>query len=282
MSVSVSTVIANSKIDDAILWFTKFITQKQKDPIIDFYSGYMNIAEGYKREIFTNAHRALMLETWTESYIGTGIILKCVIDALNAKSNNGFNNIIDYHGISYIKMQSEKDIFSAEDILYRLFISNNIETAFNDACLFYGKRYPELSYLLFIRDCKKYLPVKNSEHNHIAHFNKLHFPTDCLKKCTWDNYNTFLEIHQFVQEKLEDCFNCQISLLDAHSFIWTMCNAPSDFHFESVLPMEDNIEVKTFINKVSESLNYSKCSEENFLPLNDIIEASDLVGTDKP
>ena len=95
-----SFIINEDKLRKAIEWFTKYVVYRQKGGNIDFYHGFMQQQEGYKREIYNNAHNSLNLDTWNESKIGTGYIEECVVSGLNAKDNHGGNNIVVYQNVT--------------------------------------------------------------------------------------------------------------------------------------------------------------------------------------
>ena len=168
--------------------------------------------------MYENAHKALAIDTWSISDIGNKRILLNVIAAMKAQPNNGKNNIVDFHSITKFQDTAEKDLQGAEDILFHLFTDESPAGAFDKACSFWGKWYPELSYLLFVRDADSYVPVKTN--NHKRRFKKLGISTACLNQCSWDNYNTFLRIHEEIRQQLSDFYGIPVSLLDAHSFIW--------------------------------------------------------------
>ena len=67
----------------------------------------------------------------------------------------------------------------AEDSLYRLFINDDPAEAFDEACEFWGEWFPEISYLLFMKDSNMFVPVKTTHHQ--DSFSKLNIDTDCLE-----------------------------------------------------------------------------------------------------
>ena len=277
------TMINNEKLDQAIEWFVNYIVRKQRNSKIDFYSGYMEKTEGYKREIYASAQVALEVDSWKEEMIGRHYILDHVIAGMNAKSKKGFNNIIDYHGITHIKDTSEKDIDIAEDILFRMFKASDPQDAFEDACEFYGKRYPELSYLMFLRDWDQFLPVKNSKDNHYDRFRKLGIDTACLDYCSWKNYQSFIDVHKQIRERLEESFedyNEQITLLDAHSFVWTLWDAPEDLSFDRSL-LEKTPGGTEFLNDVVSARDYAAKSAKRSEEIEAELSQLNLEGTDR-
>lgn len=224
---SMEPLINQKRLQQAMKWFLYYSITQKHDSNIHFSEGWIRTEEGYKEEIFANAHKALDYASWDVEMIGSGIILDCVIDAFNAKDNHGFNNIVDYHSVTWFKNKAEEDIHTAESILYRMYKDEVPAEAFDEACSFWGKRYPELSYLLFARDKNEYLPVKTS--HHVKRFKMLDIDTACLNQCSWENYKAYIQIHEEVRQQMEDYYGMPASLLDAHSFIWMLHLSNGDF-----------------------------------------------------
>ena len=233
---SVEPLINQERLQQAMKWFLYYNINQKQDSNISFSDGWIYAEEGYKEELFVNAHTALDYDSWDQEMIGSGIILDCVIDAFNAKDNRGFNNIVDYHNVTKFNNKAKEDIHSAEDILYRLYKEATPTKAFDDACLFWGKWYPELSYLLFVCDKDVFVPVKTT--HHIMRFMRLGIDTDCLNYCSWNNYQTFIRIHEEVRQQLENFYGMPVSLLDAHSFIWMMYLADDSFTYKELPEIE--------------------------------------------
>ncbi len=268
-------------LDKAIDWFADYIVYNQKGGSVDFYNGYMQSAEGYKREIFKAGHAAISCEAWTENDIGTGKILKCVIAGFNAKSNKGFNNIVDFHQITKFQNEAEENMALAEDILFRLFRDEVPAQALEDMCVLWGRWYPEWSYLLFLRDDTKYLPVKNSEKNHYDRFRKLGLDVSCLQSCTWENYKEFIAIHEMIREVLVDRFDVDVSLLDAHSFVWTLYNAPADLSSKYAESVERIKGGSDFVSSIRKRKEYSKHTSEIISEIEEDFIANGVKGKER-
>ncbi len=223
--------IDQGKLYQAFQWFLHYNIERNNDSNLNFNDGWIYEEEGYKVELFANAHHALDYESWDEDMIGSGLILECVIDAFNAKDNHGFNNIVDYHSITKFNKKAVEDLQRSEDLLYRLYKDASPEKAFDEACSYWGKWYPELSYLLFIKDKDTFLPVKTS--NHVDRFNRLGINTQCLNYCSWANYSTYLRINDEIRQHMENYFGMPVSLLDAHSFVWMTHHAKEGFVIDS-------------------------------------------------
>lgn len=233
-------LINQEKLQKAMQLFLQLSVSKTNCSAISFSDGWIESEEGYKRSLFENAHEALSIDTWDISQIGSGTILANVMAAMKAKPNRGQNNIVDFHSITKFKEEAKKNQAYAEDILFHLFTDESPAGAFDKACCFWGKWYPELSYFLFVRDADSYVPVKTN--NHKRRFKKLGISTACLNQCSWDNYNTFLRIHEEIRQQLSDFYGIPVSLLDAHSFIWMT------YDEDEASPCEEPPEIKMLVN----------------------------------
>ena len=234
---SVESLINQERLQRAMKWFLYYTINQKQNSNIDFSDGWISSEEGYKEELFVNAHKALEYGSWEKEMVGSGMILECVINAFHAKDNHNLNNIVDYHNITKFQKKAEEDLHSAEDILFRLYNEEIPEKAFDDACTFWGKWYPELSFLLFARDKDSFVPVKTT--HHLDRFKKLGINTDCLSYCSWANYRTYMLIHEEVRQQLETYYGMPVSLLDAHSFIWVLHHADDNFTCDNLPEIED-------------------------------------------
>ncbi len=279
---AIISVIDGERLGKAIEWFAKYIAVQQGGRSVDFYSGYMEIHEGFKRELFHNGHRALRLDTWNKNIIGSGYILDCVIAGLQAKDNGGKNIVVNYHSITSFKIKAMTNLSMAEDTLFNLYKGDDDGAAFEDACNFFGRWYPVFSYLMFLKDDTKYLPVKNSNQLHGARFQKLNINRECLQYCSWNNYLVFIDVHKQIQEKLKEAFpENQISLLDAHSFVWTLYAAPDDFSFDMDEKLQDISGASDFVAHVKDSLKYREKAQKENEALEESLKESRVEGKER-
>ncbi len=73
-------------------------------------------------------------------------------------------------------------------------------------------------------------------------FQKLGIQTDCLDDgCTWNNYREYLQILNDIQKRLEEQLCITITMLDAHSFVWSMWLIDKKASVLSQLPLEFNL-----------------------------------------
>ena len=104
-------------------------------------------------------------------------------------------------------------------MLFNLFCEGDEEESFGSAIELLGQCYAVITYLFFLKDCEKYVPVRTRHFK--EQFAKLGISTAALDECTWRNYQEFNEIVTWVKNAIASYFP-KVSLLDAHSFIWMM------------------------------------------------------------
>lgn len=222
----IASFINFEKLDKAIIWFMNYGTNKKLDSNLSFSDGWLKKEEGYKDVLFSSAYECLEIDSWNEKLIGTGIILDKVVKALYVKNNN----IVNYHNKQAFKEIAQHDVKKAERILFHLFLDENPGETFDEACEFWGHNYPDMSFLMTVRDCNEYVPVKTN--HHIDRFKKLGIDTSCLKGCNWEHYKLYNDINKEIKQYLEESFGMSLSLLDAHSFIWSLHHADDDLSCE--------------------------------------------------
>ncbi|MCH5192419.1 MAG: HNH endonuclease [Oscillospiraceae bacterium] len=206
---------------------------------ISFSSGYIRYQEWYKRDIYDKAQRILGIPSWSADMVGTGEITKKVLSVMKMRVDSIQQNLLNWRDVTYdIEKKFSNHLYKSEDILYRLFTSDGKDEAlFGEAIELWGKKFPLLSFLFFIKDCTKYVPARPDKFR--ERFKRLGFETDCLSECTWENYQTFLEIMKWVQEKLAADIDRSAELIDAHSFVWMMGDIDDT---------EPEIEIKELLN----------------------------------
>lgn len=273
------------RLDKAIEWFVKYITWSDRSGKVDFYRGHMEKHEGFKRQIARNSHAALQLDKWQEDMIGTGKILDYVLAGMNAaddkKANK--NKIIDYRYVQHLENTAKTNLRKAEDILYRLYTKDCEAEVFTDACEFFGRRYPLLSFLFFMKDSTRFLTVNKSDDNHGDRFKRLRIKSSCLDFCSWENYCEFLQIHEEIQNELTQKLDTPVTFLDAHSFVWTLWEADDDFSFkyENLLPNVRNGEGERYIQKTKERIEYTQQKSETTQKLEKEFQKLTVSGAEK-
>ena len=72
----------------------------------------------------------------------------------------------------------------------------------------------------FLKDRERYVTVKKDHYRNIS-FPKLEISISCLNECTWENYQTIIDIARQIEVLLERYFE-DVELIDAQSFLWMM------------------------------------------------------------
>lgn len=182
---------------------------------LSFSKGFLYDQEGYKYKIPCEAQKVLEAESWVREDVGTGKITSKV----KAVFNPSLQNIVDWREVSYAEEIMDKNLKRADIVLFNLFCDGEEEDSFNEAIKLFGNRYPLITYLFYIKNPKKYVPVKPVPFR--ERLDLLGFSTDSLNLCTWKNYSEFLEILGWVQKAITPLFD-KVTLIDAHSFVWMM------------------------------------------------------------
>lgn len=194
---------------------------------IDFHSGWLSKQEGYKRYVWHEAQKILKCNEWLENDLPGYDITNRVLKCMNIKIETGEpQNLLDYrYKIHYKKILEEKP-HEVEDLIRRIYCSPDEEQAFRQGCALFGKRYPLMAFLFFLKGeggdpagTIRYLPV--SPRNMKSRFARLGIQSNCLSECTWENYQEYLRIFDDVQKRLQEQLNLDVEKIDAHSLVWT-------------------------------------------------------------
>lgn len=112
-----------------------------------------------------------------------------------------------------------------EELIRRIYCSPDEEQAFRQGCALFGKRYPLMAFLFFLKGeggdpagTIRYLPI--SPKNMESRFDRLGIQSECLSECTWENYQEYLCIFDDVQKRLQEQLNLDVEKIDAHSLVW--------------------------------------------------------------
>ena len=182
---------------------------------LSFSKGFLKNQEGYKHIIPRKVREILGYETWVREDVGEGKIVSKVKSVFDP----ALQNIVDWREVSYAEGILDKNLKRAEIVLFNLFCDGEEEDSFNAAIELFGNRYPLITYLFYIKNPERFVPVKPEPFK--ERFDLLGFSTNSLSKCTWRNYMEFLEILEWVKEAITPFFD-KVTLLDAHSFVWMM------------------------------------------------------------
>jgi len=176
--------------------------------------------EGYKYEIYDLAREVLNYKSWTREDIGTGKIHTATVNALRLSGN--LNNLVDWRLID--KYANKSILKSALDVLeglvFDLYHNNRDEgEIFTELIDSIGANYSLLAYLFFIKDKQRFLPISTKRFDKAFELIGIEdFKT--MQSCTWENYQTYIMLLEETSLLLREKGIPDVSLLDAHSFLW--------------------------------------------------------------
>jgi len=213
--------------------FVRFVEEKSTVKFIDFSSHpYTEFHEGYKYDIYKKARTNLSFQGWSRSDIGSGKIIKSTIDAIEIKENNllqwqaRFGEEARPHHPLHVALDTEQNIEEIEKIIFQLYHSQNDEDSLNQLTSFFGKRYPFIAYLFFIKSKARYLPIAPRYFDKTFKLLDVNFKTS--QRCSWDNYTTYLSLIDDIKTLLNLKLSSEVTLLDAHSFAWILSSQMAD------------------------------------------------------
>jgi len=206
--------------------FIAFIEMKSGMKFTDFDSNpYIYQNENYKTELRSSAFKILSFLSWSKNIFGKGIILDTIIKSIEQQQNNLLiwqdrygPNTKEHHGLYDLK-NNKKELYIFEENTYNFFHNQIDDKLYFDYLVEkVGKKYSFLAYIFFIKNPQMYLPISTSNFDKL--FEDLNIDFITSKKCSWENYNEYLDIIKYIQVFLNENLFCDISFLDAHSFCW--------------------------------------------------------------
>lgn len=175
-----------------------------------------NNQEDYKRKVAKSAAVVLDCDNWTEREIGNGYIGDCAIKAVRKNQN-----LIGRFQVTGFSDSVKENLQGSERVLFDLYKEHKEEECFERICKLFGRKYDLVSYIYFILDSERYLPLRPSIFDKI--FRKLGIEMQLSDRCSWDNYCEFIETVSNVRDIMREYFKTDdIDLIDTHSFLWTL------------------------------------------------------------
>lgn len=208
--------------------FQKYTEERDGHPLRSFSYGFLAQKEGYKGRLYDEARILLNFHLWQENQIGSGSILESVISAIEHKDNNIVKHQARYGEESrehYSLLEAKENPAKRrewEQSLFQLYRNDDPTSdreVFERMLDLAGKRYALISYLLFLKNKRRYVP--NSPTNFDRAFEALgatNFRTS--HQCSWENYQAFLSLITQAKLFLDEEMQESVDLLDAHSFLW--------------------------------------------------------------
>ncbi|WP_300433726.1 DUF3883 domain-containing protein [Christiangramia sp.] len=216
--------ISYRKFEEVFNNFSEFIYDESGgERFVGFSDGFLHERESYKRELREESLSILKTSEWDNTWVGNGEILKRVIRTFDLENNNlvgtrrkfGPNSVPHHQMLEAI--EKGKNLKSIEKVLFDLFkLNTEPEEVFNSLISLIGKQYSVLAFLFFLKNDRKYLPISTTNFEYA--FNTLGCKISLSKKCSWDNYKSYLDLINQVKNALEVKMNQNINIIDVHSF----------------------------------------------------------------
>lgn len=204
-----------AKLEQIMAKFKSFVEEKDNGIQIESFqdSAFLDHEEGYKSRLRTEQINLIHSAGWTKSDIGTGAIFKTMQSALKANVN-----LVSFHQVNTFHEKCRSNLPAAELALYELYYGHDMSKSFSDLTGLFGAKYDLLSYLFFLRDDTRFLPIRPSYFDNS--FKLLDIPFKTSHKCSWDNYCEFTDVISVIRACLDDFLGFYVRLIDAHSFLW--------------------------------------------------------------
>ena len=241
---------------------------------ISFSAGFLRSEEWYKRNVCKKAQDILGVPSWNEGMIGKGTISERIKTVLHLRGvsetdPNWEQNILDWREKQHLEQYLDAATEDIETAIYLLFTGTTEEDDrrnFNDLADMIGRRYPIISFLLFIKDSGKYMPMKPQLFD--ERFKLLGITTSCTDYCTWANYIEYMDILRDVQSRISASFSGSVELVDAHSFVWMMWHLKdesleaSDHEAVSLLRDKTGMRLDALIRDFLDHIKEHRASDE--------------------
>ena len=193
---------------------------------IAFDSGYLYEQEWYKRGVWLKARDYLRTEGWSKQMIGGGFLVESINNCLNQAIDGGKQSLINWRDCAYIRSQFQERREESERVIYQLMTGSDDGEEFQDALGVWGVNYPAITFLYFLKDASRYIPMR--PRLFARSFKRLGIRTECTKLCSWENYQEFLEIMKWIQYRLVRKLDDTAELLDAHTFVGMINEVPEE------------------------------------------------------
>ena len=213
----------NTRIDNRDL-FSKILFLEQKDRISSD-TPFFAAKEGYKRRDFKNGHRILFenINKDTSPSEAASVLKKAV---------NSTSNLVHKQQIVGLGNEIEKNPIAIGNLTKQLVLSDADQKTFEGFVSILGAKYDLISFIFFIKDCNKYIPVRPRSMDEA--FKRLKYDFKMEGYCSWDNYNTYIKLCREILFQLNNIYEEKTyDLLDAQSLLW-VCGHEDKGYFDSV------------------------------------------------
>ena len=207
--------------------FTAFVHSEdgQSGPIsFRDINGFLGSEEGYKSRIAEEARQELNKNGRKKSSFKENLEKEIAERAIKGMRRAG--NLVNHNQITdfanRLNPHHKEYRPEGERALYDIYCNPlcSEAEAFENAARAFGKSYDRMSFLFFIKDDSRFLPVSP------GHFEKglasLGINYKLSYQCSWENYQGFISIMEEIRNIMEKILPMQgiPRLIDAHSFVW--------------------------------------------------------------
>lgn len=213
--------------------FVAFVEGETGEPLASLQTHpYLDKHENYKKTLHAVERERLGWRDWGEEQVGSGQIVRSVIRAIEIEHGGARprHNLMPWEGPWGPESRPHRALHEALDEgdrerveraffdLYRSRVDD--ATSFGRLVDLFGRQYALLAYLFFLKDRTAYVPSSTGAFD--AAFERLGVGVRTAGRASWKNYAEYNRALQDLRHALADRLGAETTLLDAHSFAWTL------------------------------------------------------------
>lgn len=244
--------------------FSDFVESKAGVPFSSFASNpYTQEQEGYKYSIYHKGRDALSFQAWKKNDIGKGEIVAATIQAIEIPESNlipwqaRFGAEARPHQPLYKARDDGEQLERVEEALFQLFLTTDDDATFPKLVDIFGKSYPLIAYLYFLKDRSRYVPIAPTFLDRAFAHLGTEFKTS--RRCSWENYLEYIGLLDELKILLSEQTLGEVTLLDAHSFAWML-----SAQMESEGKLADAHEYKSLSNTERQAIIKARIGQGQF------------------
>ena len=202
-----------------LLW-DRIAEEQKSDSNISFSEGLLFTREGYKYDVSKQGKEIMEAVPWDEKgIVGSEKIFLAACRALSIipKGDTEIQNLVDWSNLG--DFYASKKTKMIEKALKLLYVDDKEKEAFETLRAAVGNHYALISYFFFLKDSTRYAVMRPD--NFRRRLVMIGESAKCTKSPTWDNYMTFCNILAEVRDFLQERVDGEMTLLEAHSFVWS-------------------------------------------------------------
>lgn len=126
------------------------------------------------------------------------------------------------HQPLYEAEKQQDNLLRIERCLFAFYREKQEERSFAELVDIFGRTYPLLAYLFFLKDRSRYLPIAPTFFDRAFELLGVEFKTS--HQCSWENYLGYISLIRELKTMLAESPDPEAKLLDAHSFAWILAS----------------------------------------------------------